>query len=247
MTYASEVLADSPVIYWKMDDTSGNLADATGNGHIGNYDSAPTYSQSSLIVGGTSSVKSNSRIYNWPTSVFTSWSATANTIEFWVKGPSTLAGSTKNLAGWNSSQGGMIQQSAGGVIGFADNTAGPYGTTTTIWDDNPHHLVFVFFPGATFSTGKIYVDSSLQSMSGTGGSTTFATPTSGMALSGYFNDNGNQITDAYWDEAAFYTSELSAARVAAHYTVGTGGTLAAPRNPIPARRTTAVQQRSRRY
>lgn len=224
MTYASEVLADAPVIYWKMDDTSGTLADATGNGHIGSFDSGPTYSQSPLVSGSTSSVKSNSRMYNWPTNTFTSWSATANTIEFWVKGPSSLASSNHNIVGWNSATGGMIRQLSSGVVGFADASHGPYGCTPSIWDDKPHHLVFVSFPGQAFSTGKIYIDGILQPMSaGTDSSTTFATPSTGIALSGYFNDSADQVTNAYFDEAAFYDYELPASRVRVHYAAGAPG------------------------
>lgn len=40
-TYADAVMADSPLAFWKMDETSGNIIDATGHGHGGTLSTAP--------------------------------------------------------------------------------------------------------------------------------------------------------------------------------------------------------------
>lgn len=52
MTYASEVLADSPVLYLKLDETSGAVAtDSSGNGRNGTH-SGVTLNQASLLGSG---------------------------------------------------------------------------------------------------------------------------------------------------------------------------------------------------
>lgn len=58
MSYSSEVLADSPVAYWRLDETSGtSAADATGNGRTGTYSGTPALASPSLLpVGGGSAV-----------------------------------------------------------------------------------------------------------------------------------------------------------------------------------------------
>lgn len=53
MTFDSEVLADSPLAYWKLGESSpaSAAADASGNGRNGAYVNTPTMGAGSLIVG----------------------------------------------------------------------------------------------------------------------------------------------------------------------------------------------------
>lgn len=51
MSYLSEVLADSPLGYWRLDETSGTtLADSSGNSETGSYINSPTLGQPSLLL-----------------------------------------------------------------------------------------------------------------------------------------------------------------------------------------------------
>lgn len=51
-TYSAAVLADSPVGYWRLDETSGTTAaDSSGNGYDGTYVNTPTLNQTSAITG----------------------------------------------------------------------------------------------------------------------------------------------------------------------------------------------------
>lgn len=54
--YASKVLATSPVAYWKMDEKSGNLVDATGNGWTATVTGSPTYGVSGPSVPATTGI-----------------------------------------------------------------------------------------------------------------------------------------------------------------------------------------------
>ena len=54
-TYTTEVLADSPYLYWKLDETSGTTAtDSSGNSRSGTYTNSPTLNQTALINEGKS-------------------------------------------------------------------------------------------------------------------------------------------------------------------------------------------------
>jgi hypothetical protein len=57
MSYESEVLADAPLIYWRLGDSSGTTAvDDSGNGIDGTYYNSPTLGVSGLIVDADSAV-----------------------------------------------------------------------------------------------------------------------------------------------------------------------------------------------
>src|SRR5262249_20602336 len=50
--YQTEVLADTPLAYWRLGDTSGTTAtDASGNGRHGTYQNSPTLNQTGALVG----------------------------------------------------------------------------------------------------------------------------------------------------------------------------------------------------
>jgi uncharacterized repeat protein (TIGR01451 family) len=53
--YAAQILADQPLGYWRLDETSGTVAaDASGNGHDGTISAGVSLAQSPLVGGGTS-------------------------------------------------------------------------------------------------------------------------------------------------------------------------------------------------
>src|SRR5690348_5065061 len=54
-TYSATVLADHPVAYWRMDDTTGStMADISGNANNGRYAGIYTLGQPGAIAGGGS-------------------------------------------------------------------------------------------------------------------------------------------------------------------------------------------------
>ena len=53
MTYSSEVMADAPVVYYKLDETSGSPQDSSGNGNHASSDFLGTLGAAPLISTGT--------------------------------------------------------------------------------------------------------------------------------------------------------------------------------------------------
>lgn len=100
--YPDAVTADNPVLYWRLDDTSGSVAaDSSGNNNTGIYQGSPTLNQpgavrtdrdSAVVLNGSSQYVTSSPSFDNP-QVFTE--------EIWFK---TISRSGGMLAGFGSSQ-----------------------------------------------------------------------------------------------------------------------------------------------
>jgi hypothetical protein len=86
-TYSATVLADHPVAYWRMDETTGStMADASGNANNGHYIGAYTLAQPGAIPGGGNAAVAFDG-QSGAASVTSSTSLQVNTvtIEAWIK------------------------------------------------------------------------------------------------------------------------------------------------------------------
>ena len=85
-TYGATVLADGPVAYWRMDETTGNtMADASGNANNGRYAGIYAFGQPGAIAGaGNSAVAFDGQ--SGAASVVSSTKLQVNTvtIELWI-------------------------------------------------------------------------------------------------------------------------------------------------------------------
>jgi hypothetical protein len=204
--YATEVLADSPVGYWRLNDTSGTVAATAVGVNAGTYVNAPTLGVAGLIANGTAVTfaAASSQEMTIPSTGL----STTGTVEFWFRwtAGATLMRDNTTTAGW--------------IIGF-DN-AGTFtvrvGTTTTIatskttaqvQDGTIHHLV-VAKNGANVT---IYLDNVVIGTSAAAAST----GSSGVWHIARNGASAGVYTDMTADEVAIYTTELLAARVAAHW------------------------------
>lgn len=222
MTYSAEVLADSPLVYLQLDETSGTTAvDSSGNGR--DMTSAGcTVNQATLMPNGSKS-------YDFPGSTSqisladAAWQRpTAFTIEAWIQQDVTT--SFKAIAAKDGSGSGWAFYSIDGKLSLYTN-----GTAHTdiarIVAGTTYHVA------ATYDTGaiKIYLNGS-QVYSTTGAS---LTQTSGTALLvGVSTGSNGGATrtfrfDGRLDEVAYYGTALSGARISAHYDAGTSAGTAA--------------------
>ena len=221
MTYTSEVLADSPVAYWRLGEASGTTAvDETGS-HNGTYVGSPTLGATGLLAGDTdTSVTFNG------TSQYVDIPAAG---AFTVGQPFTLealvevaADSTdRGIIGNGYSNTGyhlrILANNRLRMILFQDGTAYTFSDSTTVLSAGVHHLVGTW-DGA--GVPKVYVDG--VDVSGA----RVAAGTIASIASGY-NLRVGHLPGAPggWnrrlDEAAIYDRALTATEVQAHYDVGT--------------------------
>lgn len=216
MTYATEVLADTPWAYWKLGEASGTFADSSGNARTMSPQVAgsTSYAQAPIGPGLGNSVNFNgiSGVYGFLTG---NPGGGDVTIE-WVFKPSNLvAGSPKGVIDFNNDAR-MIRISDTGQPGGAFQLK--LGTTTLtttgglVANGNAYHCAATY----TSSTGAVllYVNGT-QVYSGTTTTTAFVTG-SGFIRLPWNNANGREIAGPFSD-VAIYQSVLSPTRISAHF------------------------------
>ena len=224
-SYSQQVLADSPLIYWMLDESSGTTAaDSSGHGNDGTYYSssvAYTYSQAPLLLGSNSSVLfpgTDSNIY----SNSTYYNPNTYTLEAWFKTNTTSGGGILGFCADPTSGGSCdrhIDMLNNGTL-FFQNTPGGYIVSSSSYNDgNSHHVVATLSNAGAF----LYVDGAQVASN--------ASITSGYPYTGYWRvggtycGNGPSVPASYFlnatfDEVAIYSTALSASRIQAHYLAG---------------------------
>lgn len=232
MSYSSEVLADSPAIYLKLNETSGTTAsDSSGNGNNGTYAGQYVLNQTGLVssdLTGTSVLFSNSGGTSGKVSIPVVTLAMTWTIEMVIKPVSgtgvagdmclflARSGNNLNNAIWLVYRSISQQISLhGSDSGGADVFAGVYATS--IPPDVTYHVAAVL----DGSAARLYINGTEAAndtpLSGTINITTSATD-GAYAVGAPFSGSYPSIYGGYIDEVAIYSgSYLSSARVAAHY------------------------------
>lgn len=223
-TYQAEVLADSPVGYWRLDDTSGTaMVDTSGNGRDGTYVNAPTLGNASLLTsGGGSAVGFNGtdeRATVAHDSVFNASVGGDLTVEMWVKLTSASTETLQPLADKTNLSGANAQwqlyydnrstrRRLRFAVGSAANAWATWeGATTTSSLGAGGHLV-ARKSGTTLSLhwNGTQVASSVVSL-------TISASTNPLSLAGV----AGFFAAGIFDEVAIYGSALSDTRIAAHY------------------------------
>ena len=226
MSYDSTVLADSPTIYYKLDEALGTTAvDSSGNGKDGTYVGPVTFQQPSLILSepaGYSTLFDNSgdtpgQYVNTPN--FNP--AAAITLEMWLKlDDDPLTGTVWNYwaeSGYNVSRFGVT------VTGKLYNYSVSDNITTTVFTDGSTHYLAVTYDG-TYVRG--YVDGYMEvELLGahtytTGSFLTFNFPNSWGA---------EYAIKGYMQKLAVYNgAALGADRILAHWNAANPSTVISP-------------------
>lgn len=213
LTYAQQVAADTPAGWWKMDEASGNLTDSSGNAQTLTTHGSPTYQATGPGTGnfGITFASASSQWFDRTT--FADLVDTF-TLEWWYKRAATQ-GTNQDLFNRGSTTSAHVFMDTANKIQFNRYNAAAIQTSTTALTDTAswHHIV-VTKNGATT---KVYMDNVDVT-----GSVTNSTMTT---FSGYIfvgsKNAGSQFLDGTLSNVAVYTTELSAARVAAHFTAMT--------------------------
>jgi hypothetical protein len=218
MTYQTEVAADSPRLYYKLDQSAVNSgaassANLTAGGSI-TYDSNGIGTTYSAVLNGTAAGSFSASVMSRTEFADV---ASGRTWEFWIK---TTSGA-KTVAKWGASAGTThwkIQTNSSGQIGmYWKNGDFNVFSSASINDGNWHHVVITL----TTSGGnamKIYIDGVLDSTP----SISLAGIQSGSTANFYLGSDGNDAIVGNIDEFAIYNGVLSATRVGVHYGQGLG-------------------------
>jgi hypothetical protein len=217
-----EILADSPDWYLRFEeptgpfgDTSPNAVTVTETGAVTRGVTGPVGSDDAITVDAADKL----------TLGYAAVSKTAESIECWIKTTTTGAvvieqgrgsvGCCLQLAIGNTAFG----ATAGQVGAFFNSTSFWQGihTTATYNDGNWHHVAATWSGTVVAANIKLYIDGVLATTTADSGNTgSRSSPISGDGAMTLFDPAG----DISVAEMAFFSTELSAGRVAAHADTG---------------------------
>jgi hypothetical protein len=224
MTYSDEVLADTPVGYWKLNEGTGTAVDSSGNSHDGTYNA--TVSTVTGPKGLDGSVFSGQQRVAIPHHA--DFDLTTFTIEAWVYIDDVTiserlvvgkaggdSGADDNYAFWvaNSTDGTpWLTVALYGEVGFAVGATSGY--LTAGW----HHVAITLTDGAQ----QFYLNGGTTWETGGSATTavTLTTNANDLHIGWGKNDNGTASSieaNGTYANVAIYDSVLSGARILAHY------------------------------
>jgi hypothetical protein len=215
MSYSAEVLADSPVGYWRMADSSGTTMAATV-GTNGTYSNSPTLGSTGLLVGDSNTAVTFASASSQFSTIPDDGSVdnlSALTVEAWIK-PSTVTGITYIVNRDGSSLRCWMFRINAGKLEFIKVAGG----TVTVTSSSSLSTGTVYHVAAVYNGTdiRLYINGSLDgtpgSASGTLGNVLRDLEIGVRSAAGYYN--------GVMDEVAVYASGLSSTRIAAHYTAG---------------------------
>lgn len=213
--YTTAVLADSPWVFFKLDEASGNPQDSSGNArHVTSTDGSYTYQQTGPFSGSFGVFPANSSQFNVGTPAAPS--ATDNiTAEMWLKAGSTVGTNNSFILGigngWNVAVDTDLTFQVRIATGATFLTNSTAALSTSAWK----HIVCVRDSG----TWKYYVNGTIDTANA--GTTAPTDPGGGGAIIQFAQDFASDYQVA-WSNFAYYTSALSSTQVAAHYDAGVG-------------------------
>lgn len=216
--YRSTIMADSPVAYYRLGESSGTTASDETGSYDATYTNSPTLGEAGAISGDSNtSVLLASNEY---AEIDSNLSITAYpfTLEAWVKTSASSQQSAVCLADKSKTNAWIFigtSSSGKAVVGRRNTTHYTNQSTANANDNEWHHIVATFTNSSTF---ELYLDGDAQSA--TGSSVTI--PSIDRASIGRI---GESVPANYFngtvDEVAVYDTALSASTIAAHYTAGT--------------------------
>ncbi len=222
--WAYQIPLDLPVAWWRLGETSGTTAsDSSGNAHHGVYAGGGTFhSTTGLITNSNDTAIAFDGVDDAVTIPSTVITDVPATLECWVSYTSTAAADLMSIATVDRRLrlGINYGGAAGCVVALVDANGSNQSrwetyTTTAYNDGLPHHVAATFTTTSSYPT--VYVDGVAVATSNTSASATADPDT--RSLIGVFAQTATYAA-ATIDEAAVYSSVLSAGTITNHYGYG---------------------------
>jgi len=219
--YQAAVLADTPRLYLKLDETSGTTAaDSSGAAHDGTYFNSPTLGSTSLLTDGSGKsmgmTANGGTIARVPNAAWMdSW--TGLSVECLVNLSSAVDSTNGDALVSRYGSGGfefLLWRNTAGKFGLQIQTGGSFRnvtSTTTPSNGTKYHLVGTW----DGSNVRIYVNGALEG-SPVSAPGSLAASTMQIDVGAYSASSGT-TPGGLIDEVAVYDYALNSTRIAAHY------------------------------
>lgn len=226
--YSTEVLADSPALYWKFAETTGtSAADSSGNSKPGTIGGSPTLGATTVMPAGSGSFTLDATSKRVVVVPFSAINVTSFSAEAWVNLSNvTSYHNIFNRDGSNVQRGWNLYVTNGKLNGY--DGASDHISTGSSMSTGTAYYVAVTCDGTTV---KLYLNGSLDfsfsvaagwGTNATGGSS-FNNFTVGASEAGSSSGTFALPLTGNIDHVAFYPSALSSTRIAAHYAAASVG------------------------
>lgn len=220
MTYADEVLADSPLAYYRLGESSGtSMVDSSGNGHDGSYVGSPTLGATGLLGGDsdTAMVADSGKYATTPTGSWKSQSTV--TVEALIN-PSAISGTLPNRFIGNDDELGASRSYSldldtsghlAATLWIAGSQRFCTGSTVLV-TGNAYHVVMTY-DGTDI---KVYVNGVEDGNTSYSGTIQAGTAEIYIGCDPYPDYRTTWRFQGTIDEVAIYSGALSSTRIAAH-------------------------------
>lgn len=221
--YSAAVLADTPVVYYRLAEASGTSAtDSSGNSHTGTYTGAGiTYSVAGGVTGNNAVTLASASTANMNTGVDAACNPGTGdfSVECWVK--NAVASLSIAICKYSGSGNDYYLgvDGANHAIFSAANTDNPAGVNVTgavTVNDNAWHYLVGVKDGSTL---RLYVDGNADGTGAWSGSSTIAP--GGNLMVGQLGTGGGFNFNGSLDEVCYYGLKLTPTRITAHWNART--------------------------
>lgn len=222
--YNEEVLADNPLVYYRLDETSGTTASDAIGSNDGTYTGSVSLGADALITGGGKAADFSGGYVSIPAlgSALTEWS-----VEAWAKFDVNTGSKTvisNDLSGWNDDVSiGLdpeeVYTSDRRIAVVHQDSVNQVRTIATDTVDASAGAIYHIVVTSDGSALRLYVNGQLQATTAKAGA---ALKFGNNAINIGRNPPNGRSMDGVVDEPAVYGYALSAAQVAAHYNAGIG-------------------------
>ena len=207
-SYSSNVLADTPINYWRLNDTTGTSAAASAGGN-GTYAGAFTLNQAGPFVGDPTNKSVDFAGGTFAGSLVAGVQSKFS-IEFWLN-PDTRTNYNQVIGdNWGTY---LFHTTVNGEIYTGNNCCGttnryepPQIPANTLVTGQWHHFVYTFDNSLGANNAKFYKNGALVAQ------TQLTTGTAALTAMSIQNSVDGRVS-----ELAVYNAPLSAARILAHY------------------------------
>jgi hypothetical protein len=225
-------LSDNIVSYWKLDESSGNIADATGGGWTGTNVNTVTFS-SGKINNGANFASASSQQFTVSSSFTDLNSNTAFSFSYWMKRTDTsnqFIGTRCNgsaHAQWNIyvNNGGAGTPNVAFEISPINNSSNQLACAATfanLQDGNWHHVVITYDGSRSTSGVTIYIDGSSRTVTSITNTLSTNAPTGSSMAIGSRTSTFGSYYDGSLDEFGIWSRALTSGEVTSLYNSGAG-------------------------
>lgn len=222
-SYADEVLADTPLAYWRLGDSSGTTcADSSGYARDMTYSGSPTLGVAGALVDDVDTAVTFDGTNDMASIADAAWmDASSITCEAWIKTSVTTGNHAILFRDDQGINGGGRRSfqflQATDKLRFVGLTMGVSADSTVVIADGAWHHVAATVDGSNI---RLYVDGELDTTTAMGAGIASSSEPMYIGFSGGYFGINNWYFDGQIDEVAYYGTALSGERIAAHHAAG---------------------------